>query len=355
MNARLAISLIAMAISSCGGTVAESTLPVASSSTVPPATIATSSTATASPATTSSTSFAAGAVQPVEIPRLENGLPATFVGVTEDSEAVEVDTATGAVIRSIGRLEPPNETDDEAGAFNAIQQVWRTSDHLWFIVSECCEPAAGMILYLDPETVVTDANHFDNVISDGWTVAPSPFDGRLAKLGYDAEVFAVGTEPELEMWLDEDNEVSSAMTVAAWGADGASVSWLSLDWESATTRLVHLDITEPDSRAAPIALKWLGPDQWLDGMGTQESGNLVAFMNTPDRDPETSGIAATDGVVFSAEGELLATFAVQTGSLWGGYDPSGRFLIYTDGDDIVRWQGLGRSGILAEGFIHASW
>lgn len=32
-----------------------------------------------------------------------------------------------------------------------------------------------------------------------------------------------------------------------------------------------------------------------------------------------------------------------------------RFLIYTDGDWTVRWQGLGQSGTLGEGFIHASW
>ena len=59
--------------------------------------------------------------------------------------------------------------------------------------------------------------------------------------------------------------------------------------------------------------------------------------------------------VDAVDGELVATFPVETGSLWGGYDPSGRMLIYTDGEDVVRWQGLGQSGVLAEGYIHASW
>ena len=96
-------------------------------------------------------------------------------------------------------------------------------------------------------------------------------------------------------------------------------------------------------------------DQRLDGMGTQASGNLVAFMNTPDDDPEAPAVALTEGVVFSPDGELIATFPVETGSCWGGYDPSGLFLIYADGDNNVRWQGLGQTGLLAEGFVHASW
>lgn len=355
MKAKLVISVIAITTSSCGGTVVETTLPVGSSTGVAPSTASTSLTTTVPPETTSSTTVEVDIVEPIEIPRLENDLPATFVGVTDDWEAVEVDTATGAAIRTIGQFEQPNEPDDEGPGFNVIQQVWRTVDHRWYVVSECCEPAGGLIHYLDPETVVTDDNRYDNVTSDGWTVAPSPFDGRIAKLGYAAEVFAVGAAPELELWLDQDNEISSAMTVAAWGRDATSVSWLSFDWETASTRLVHLEIAAPDSATTSIALDWLGPEQWLDGMGSQENGNFVAFMNTPDDDSEAPVVEVTEGVVFSSAGELVATFPVETGSLWGGYDPSGRFLIYTDGDNNVRWQGLGQSGILSAGFIHASW
>jgi hypothetical protein len=52
---------------------------------------------------------------------------------------------------------------------------------------------------------------------------------------------------------------------------------------------------------------------------------------------------------------LLTSFPVETNSLWGGYDQTGRFLIYVDGDGVVRWQGLGTAGALADGFIFASW
>ncbi len=353
MRTSAAISVIAVVISACGGTVVETTVPGDSSTSLAPPPTSTST--TAPPVTTSTTSIAADIVEPMDIPRLDSGLPATFVAVTEGWEAVEVDTASGDIIRSIGRMERPGEADDEGGVFAAIQQVWRTSDHLWYIVSECCEPAAGMIHYLGPETVLTSANHDGTLISDGWTVAPSPFDGGLIKLGYDVEVFSVGAEPKLELWLDQGSDVSSLPGVAAWSRDAATISWLSVQWDTSATTLVHLDLTEPDARPRLVALDWVGPDQWLDGMGTQESGNLVAFLNTPDDDPEAPAVAATEGVVFSPAGELIASFPVETGSFWGGYDPSGRMLIYTDGDENVRWQGRGQSGVLAAGFIHASW
>jgi hypothetical protein len=99
----------------------------------------------------------------------------------------------------------------------------------------------------------------------------------------------------------------------------------------------------------------VGPGQWLDGIGTQEGGNYVGFLNTEEADAEAPSIKSTEGVVFTESGELVATFPVEVGSSWGGYDPAGRVLIYTDGDGVVRWQGLGQSGALAEGFIHASW
>jgi hypothetical protein len=277
------------------------------------------------------------------------------MAVTETWEAVEVDTATGDILRSIGRMERPNESDDEGGAVAAIQQVWRTADQSWYVVSECCEPAAGTIHYVEPETVLTPSGRDESLTSFGWTVAPSPFDDRLVTLGYFVEVLRVGGEPEIQIPLDQGDGLYSASGVAAWDPGGGGISWLSDDWEAGGVILVHLDLTEPGAEPTTVALDWVAGDQWLDGLGTQESGNLVAFLNTPDADPESPVVALTGGVVFSPGGELIATFPVETGSFWGGYDPAGRFLIYTDGDANVRWQGLGQSGILAAGFIHASW
>jgi hypothetical protein len=99
-------------------------------------------------------------------------------------------------------------------------------------------------------------------------------------------------------------------------------------------------------------LPWVGEDQTLDGLGTQASGNLVGFLHTRD---EAYEVVSTEGVVFNTAGELLATFPVETGSVWGGYDPSRTFLLYVDSDGIVRWQGGGKAGAVAKGFYFASW
>ncbi len=355
MRARVVISVIAVAISACGGTVVETTSPVVSSSSVAPATT-TAATTTKSPATTTSTTvIAADIVEPLEIPRLDNGLPATFVGVTYDGEAVEVDTPTGEVLRSIGRMERPNESDDEGGGVAAIQQVWRTSEQSWYVVSECCEPAAGTIHYVEPAAVLTPLGPDESLMSFGWTVAPSPFDDRLVTLGYVVEVSRVGSEPEVAIPLDQGDGLYYPSGVAAWDPDGSGISWLSEDWDAGRVTVVRLALTEPDAEPTSVGLDWVAGDQWLDGLGARSDGNLVAFRNTPDDDPESPAAPFTEGVVFSTDGEIVATFPVEAGSLWGGYDPSGRFLIYTDGDNNVRWQGLGQSGELAEGFIHASW
>jgi len=354
MRTKSTIIILILVAASCGGTAPEPPPADPATTTGPTATVpdATTTSSTAAPGTTAG----AGLPIPLNIPRLESGLPATFVGVTEGWEAVEVDTASGDIVRSIGQMERPGEADDEGGVFAAIDQVWRTSDHLWYIVSECCEPAAGMIHFLDATTRLTSANHDETIITDGWTIAPSPFDGRLVKLGYSVEVAPVGVESEVLIWLDQPGGPGFADGAAAWDRTGTAISWLSHDFETGAATLLHLDVTAGDDDPTMVELAWVGSDQWLDGMGTQESGNHVAFLNTrDDTDPEAATVVVTEGVVFSAQGELIATFPVETGSRWGSYDPSGRMLIYTDADFTVRWQGLGQSGVLAEGFVHVSW
>ena len=71
----------------------------------------------------------------------------------------------------------------------------------------------------------------------------------------------------------------------------------------------------------------------------------------PDGEP-----IETEGVVYSPQtGELLAEFEVPAGSAFGGYDRSGRFLIYTTPAGAVMYQGRGRVGVLGEGYLFASW
>ena len=297
---------------------------------------------------------AAEMASPLPIPRLDNGLPATFVAVTREWEAVEVDTASGGVIGTIGQIGDLGESEDEGVAANALQQVWRTTDHNWYIVSVCCEPAAGIIYFVAPGETLTPEGQTDASFTFGWSATPSPFDDRYVTTGYSMEVAAVDGQVSFSLPIDDVGGYGDG--VATWDRTGRAIAWVANDWarEGGAT-LLRVDLDDPSVAPAEIELTWVEPGEWIDGIGTQESGNYVAFVHAQDSNPESPAIVATEGVVFSPGGELIAEFAVETGSRWGGYDPSGRLLIYTDGDDIVRWQGRGQSGVLGEGFIHASW
>jgi len=320
----------------------------------PPATTQVTSTSTSSSTTTTtappSTTAAVVGIKPVEIIRLDNGLPATFVAVTEEWEAVEVDTSTGQVVRSIGHLDQPSETGEEPGFFNAIQNIWRSPDGAWYAISTCCEPAAGAIYFIEQDSTLNTDTVEAAVLTDGWTAVPSPFDGRFATLGFSIGVGDVGAEPGVFFWPDPSDGMPNGS--AAWHNNGRQVSWLSSD--RGRPHLATLDLDDPESGPDIVPMEWVTDNQWLQGIGMQQSGRFVAFLNTRSDDAEAPELIKTEGVVFDEFG-MIATFDVELGSFWGGYEPSGRILIYTDGDGVVRWQGLGQSGALADGFLHASW
>lgn len=338
---------VLLTLVACGDNGADSS----TTATQPPTSTTTTSAPTISTTTIAPTTTASPvAAVPLEIARLDSGLPATFVAVTADWVAVEVDSATGEVVRSIGQLEEQSESDDEAGIFNAIQSIWRTSDGEWYAISTCCEPVAGAIYFIAQDESLNEENRQQAALLDGWTAAPSPFDGRLAKLGFTVDVFEVAGETQAS--IQPDGAAGMTTGTAAWHIDGRAVSWLGAT--AGSPSLVTLDLDDPDGQLTVMPLDWVADNQWLQGLGVQASGRFVAFRNTQVDDPEAPRLVATEGVVFDESG-LVATFPVELGSFWGGYDPSGRFLLYVDGDGTVRWQGRGERGSLGDGYIQASW
>ncbi|NND01443.1 MAG: hypothetical protein HKN91_01520 [Acidimicrobiia bacterium] len=350
-NGRVASCFLAVALvlASCGGSagdVVDSTTTTAAVATTSPTTTSSVVPTTASPPP--STTLVG--LEPVQIPRLDDGLPATFVAVTDDWEAVEVNTATGERIRSIAQFDQPSETGEEPGFFNAIQNIWRSPDGAWYAISTCCEPAAGAIYFI-PQDGTLDAQSTENaVLVDGWTAAPSPFDDRFATLGFSIAIGAAGEDADIVHSPDPADGMPNGSV--AWHNNGHQVSWLSSD--RGRPNLVTLDLDNPESGPDVVPLDWVDDTQWLQGIAMQQSGRFVAFLNSQSDDPEAPELIRTEGVAFDEFG-LIATFDVELGSFWGGYEPSGRMLIYTDGDNVVRWQGLGKSGVLGEGYLHASW
>jgi len=357
----LATALL-LVLASCGGDSATTSTGAAPGTTgAPPATVTattvstttsavTSTTEVVSTTATTTTTTTAAPVVPAT-PTLADGRPATFVAITDDYLAVEVDTLSGDIVHIIGQtgtLAGVNSAEEMPP--NVLVGVWRVRSGDVVGLSDCCEPAAGRLFFVGAGETLGDDPYSSQEWNAGWTLAPSPTDGRFASVGYSLAVVDP-TDPANIIngaWMD-DPSLGFPNGVAAWTRDGSQLYWGTQIEE--VTALATFDLTASEPSHVTV-LPWVGVHQYFDGIGTQANGDLVGFLHTSSDDFET---IESQGVVFSESGELLATFAVETGSLWGGYDQSGRFLIYVDGDDTVRWQGLGMSGSLADGYIFASW
>ncbi|MDJ0925176.1 MAG: hypothetical protein QNJ77_11495 [Acidimicrobiia bacterium] len=352
---KLLLSVLTL-LAACGGDTASTTTAVPQETTMAPTSTVTS---TAAPTTTSTvapttqaptTSTTATTTLTKTAPVLEDGRPATFLAVTEEYVAVEVDTVTGEIIHSFGQTGTAEQmAAAEEMPPNVLVGAWRNREGSIVGLSDCCEPAAGRIFYVDASGELVDP--YGTPGPAGWTLTPSPVDNRFANLGY-SMVVVDPLEPvppgEYGVWIDEPG-LGFPGGAAAWARDGSRLFWIGQIEK--VTALATLELADGEPKHVTV-LPWVGVHQYLDGIGSQESGNLVGFLHTRNDDFE---IVASEGVVFSATGEVLANFPVETGSWWGGYDQSGRFLIYVDGDNAVRWQGLGQAGALADGFIFASW
>lgn len=268
------------------------------------------------------------------------------MAVTDDYEAVEVDTETGAIVASFGQLASASEL--AAGveiAPNVIEAAWRTADGVYVIVSECCEPAGGNISYLESGQSL-DRDRSQNLITtDGWSVAPSPRTRDVAVVGYRLLVGVPGATDVV--WTDPSGGAFPSGS-PAWRRDLQGIYWLAWNPDDPERSLTYFDLAA--SEVTTTGLPWIGEGRSLDGLAVQASGDLVGFLRAGSEPTD-----AVVGAVFTPAGELVAEFHVEEGSRLGGYDPSGTYLIYVDGGGTVRWQGAGGSGVLGEGFVFASW
>lgn len=273
-------------------------------------------------------------------------LPSTWVGVTADYEAVEVDTATGEVVRSIAQVSTAEdvETAECAACVNAVDAVWRSADGSLFFVSECCEPAAGMIHVLTPDDLPYMPGD-DAPTWSVWSAAPAPDGAVVAFLGYEA---VVTSTPQI------DRGAPGADVTVAWTSDGSlpisnavwdagEVVWLHGGNDSVelwTFDVATGSITEVD---VPELAGWTSAT-----LARRSPGELVA-VRSPFDEP------ASEAVVVDPSGSVIDRFALETGARLGGYDATGTLLIYTDGDGVVRWRADDDAGVLGEGFVHAGW
>lgn len=282
-------------------------------------------------------------------PTLRDGRPATYMAVTSDYEAVEVDTATGVVVHRFGRRADAAalESGDEI-APNVVDGIWRSASGDTVLISECCEPAAGRITFL-PDDGTLDPDHGEQAWH-GWWVVPAANSDEAIITGYFTQILNVAEGPDGAGAVTLFENDGSGVGAIGWSLDGSKIHWYDDEAGELVTWAKSEDGFEVEFS---VPIDWVGPDQDLSGVDSQPSGNTVSFLTRRAGNGEP---IETDGVVYSPQtGELVAEFDVPAGSWFGGYDPSGRFLIYTTPDGAVMYQGLGRVGVLGEGYVYASW
>lgn len=304
-------------------------------------------TAPTTPTTSTSTTTTLPTTTTTTEPPVPVALPDTWIGVTDDYEAVEVDTATGEILGSIAQVSTAEdvETAECAACVNAVDAVWRSYDGSYFYVSECCEPAAGMIHVL----TFDDLPYLPGDDAPTWTfwnAAPSPDSDAVALLGYQMVVTDPAVEPGTAQpgvdytvgWTNEGDLFP--ISNAVW--DGDRILWLESGPEGAGIRVFELD-GQTSVVEVPEIEHWNSAN-----LARRGSGELVAA-----RAPFDGG--ADEALVLDQTGTVVDRFPLETGSRLGGYDPTGTYLIYVDGDGVVRWLADDGSGVLAEGFIQANW
>jgi hypothetical protein len=319
-------------------------------STTPPPSLS-STTASRPPTATSTTdaptTTATTTTGPGGTPTLEDGRPVTFLAVTNDYEAVEVDTATGEILRSFGQRATAADLDTGEFPPNVVDALWRTTSGAMILVSECCEPAGGRINYLGRSGRLSDDHGEPNVAA--WAVVPSPVSDAVILVGYATAITTPDPTAASDQLVFLEND-GSGVGAIGWSADGRLVYW----YDAFTGELVTWDPTASVGDVGRTPVDWVGDGQRLAGLEQRMDGALVSFLLTAGDD--YFDIVATEMVVYRAnDAEIIDRFGLDPGSVFGGFDPTGTHFVYTTRSGQVMWKGPEGLTPLADGFLFAGW
>ncbi len=277
-------------------------------------------------------------------PTTDEGMPSTVIAVTDDTyELVELDAVDGRVVRTLGST---GDVDDESGNF--IDGAWWHPATGVIIVSDGPEPAAGNLNLVEPGEDYERRGGPDGW-GMGWDVAISP-DGRFALVtgyGSDVSVLAEGTNGR-SVVIQLSDSPEDLRYHPAWLRDRIGVAMVR---EVDGVRNL-IDVIELGNDGQVVSTVTYQMDRPIADLEVRSDGGLVVLYDD-GRNPFGGGTRAV--VVDPDSGEIKAEFDLEEGSHSLAYDATGRLLLYVDGEGTVRWQGVGDSGVLAEGYIHADW
>ena len=275
-------------------------------------------------------------------PRLADGRPATFVGVTVDDVAVEVDTATGEIVREIAST--GNEGGGAATTGNVVVEIWWDPASRRAIVSECCEPAAGRMI---PMTV-GDPYSTDGPGLDAWDAAIDPSGTEVLVTGY---VSALSPVADVDPVTIGEMDLDGTGRRPAWLRDRRGVVLARNEEFDGELRVGSLEIVELDAANEVIIRRRHELGMSVADVDVRADGLLVVLLSALPG----ANFGDTALVVDPDDGSIVTEFGLAAGSASMGYDTTGTFLLFVDGDGTVRWQGRGGSGTLATGFLSADW
>ncbi len=320
------------------------------STTTRPSTTTTTATTTTTERRSTSTSAKIenpGPMIPAEGPTLDDGRPATFLAVTaESTTAVEVDTVTGSIVREIGST--GNEGSGSALEGNVVVDAWWDPASGHTIISTCCEPAAGDLTFLEAGEgyrypTAGDSSGF------GWDASVSPDGSFYLLTGYYVRVQDAADPSE---YVDLLEAFDGTGRHPAWLRDRRGVA-VAHPWDfEGGTELGWVEVIELDEANRVISSIRHEVPEGVADLEVRADGRLVVLLGTGQ------GYAAEGNRVVVMDpdtGDRLTEFDLGAESYGLSYDNTGTYLLYVTTAGEIRWQGAGRSGELADGFISADW
>ncbi|MGB5759712.1 MAG: hypothetical protein WBM50_22545 [Acidimicrobiales bacterium] len=279
------------------------------------------------------------------------GLPIAIWGIEDTTfDLIEVDSATGAVMKRIPGWGAELADSNREGGPQTLTDVEMVGDALW--VADCCEPAAGNVFRVDPtrDSPVPDSP----VTVNGTDPVGSPDGSRLAVQILDLGVAIV--DATTGQFLVDPSLVRDVLAPPPGAAEpyfAKPLSWvdnstlaisISTDRQSAIT---FVSITNPAAPAAVGATIQV-PGTVVDG-ATRGEGSLVLAVLNPDRNQ-------VDGMVLDPEtGSEDAAFELPIETEALGYDQTGTYLLVSRRDLGPVWLGAGQSGTIDAPVFGATW